>query len=565
MMPDQRLSYGKKKIISDNTLAWLMSGLFGIFSGLFLVFGYQLEKYDHIVLDDSNALGIMVCIMAVLTFDVKHIWDAYLRTYQGKKFLGFIDLNAYREKRSKEVVGISFFRDWIILILLYIPVLLAENPGFFVYDAQSELNEVLTRSFSTHHPLLHVLLLGGTIALVHKLTGSFNAGIFVYSFCQMLVITAIFAYVITYLKKKRVGKKVSIFWMLFYGLFPTVVMFVLCSSKDGLFSAFLLLLTAFLLEMTEDVKAFLSDRKKTVFFVIAATLMPCFRHNGFYAYLVFVPFAFIYFRKELKSILPLILVLPVALYLLISTALSGMLSNEGAHHQEMLTVPIMQLVRVYSYEKDTMTLEEIETLQSFIPSENLELYTPRVSDMVKAGFNNDLYEQDSKAFWDLWWKLFTKHPMTYLNAWLLTSYGYWYPPALINVYKGNEVFTFTYDESSYFGYEVELPGTRHSLIPVIDEFYRYISIGSFHKDVPILALLFSPGMMLVVYLFMMLYRLSVRNYAGVLSFLPIILTWLTVILGPTYLVRYVVYLWFALPLLFVKSGTVCTKKDKKQA
>ncbi len=110
-------------------------------------------------------------------------------------------------------------------------------PGFFVYDAADELNEVLTRTFTTHHPLLHVLLLGGTIALFHKLTGSWNIGIFVYLVLQMLVITAIFAYAITYMQKKGIGKKSRVLWVLYYGAFPTIVMYTLCSCKDGLFRA----------------------------------------------------------------------------------------------------------------------------------------------------------------------------------------------------------------------------------------------------------------------------------------------------------------------------------------
>ena len=126
----------------------------------------------------------------------------------------------------------------------------------------------------------------------------------------------------------------------------------------------------------------------------------------------------------------------------------------------------------------------------------------------------------------------------------------------MNVYKGNTVFTFTYDESSYFGYEVEAPGQRQSLIPAIDSFYRYLSIGSFQQDALVLSLLFKPGCMLLIYMFVMFYRLSRKSFGGVLPFLPMALTFGTVLLGPTYLVRYVVYLWTALPLLL--AGNPCT-------
>ncbi|SFC16643.1 DUF6020 family protein [Butyrivibrio sp. YAB3001] len=541
-----------KSVRKVNYLAWVMATVFGVITSFFLVWGYQLEKYDSVNLADKNALILLLCFAAVLTVDAKHVWDGYNNSYKGKKFLGLLDLNKYRLIEAEKAERKEYFFVWILLIVLNIPVLLAEFPGFFVYDAQDELNEVLTRTFSTHHPLLHVLFLGGTIALVHKLVGSWNAGIFCYLFIQMLIITAIFAYVILYLRKRGINKKAGLFWTLFYGLFPTVVMFVLCSSKDGLFAALLTLLTVFLLQMTENTEAFIQDKKRIIAFILTASLMPCFRHNGFYAYLVFLPFAFIYFKKNIKSVLTAALVAPVMVYILISSFLSAAFSSEGTHHQEILTVPIMQMVRVYEYDKDSMTQEEVDTLKAFIPEENLNLYSPRVSDMVKVGFNNKLYEESKGTFWRLWFTLFKKHPFVYVNSWFLTSYGYWYPVAKINVYQGTTVFTFTYDESSYFGYEVEQPGERHSLIPVIDSLYRYLSIGSFHKDAPVLALFFSPGVLIIIYLFVLCYRISIRDLAKVVPFIPVMLTWATVLLGPTYLVRYVIYLWFCLPLLFVR-------------
>ena len=151
-------------------------------------------------------------------------------------------------------------------------------------------------------------------------------------------------------------------------------------------------------------------------------------------------------------------------------------------------------------------------------------------------------------------KVFKDHPVAYLNAWMLTSYGYYYPPAVINVYKGNTVFSFTYDESSYFGYEVEPPGVRKSLIPVIDRFYRYLSIGSFQQDATVLHLFFSPGLYLFIYMFVFAYRLSKKRTGQILPFLPMILTFCTVLLGPTYLIRYVLYLWTAIPLLLYNNS-----------
>ena len=534
----------------DNTRAWLMSGLFGILTGAFLTFGYQLEKMDRLDLSDRNFLLVMGMLMLIITLDTRYVWRGYDLALTGRKLFGLFYLPAYTE--TDEPGKRDFLINWGFMILLSIPVFLAEFPGFFVYDAQEELNEVLTRTFTTHHPLLHVLIMGGAVALVHKVTGSWNAGIFIYLFLQMLVITAIFAYTVTFMQRKGIGKKSRILWVLFYGAFPTIVMYTLCSCKDGLFSALLLLLTVFLVQLMQDPKAFTADRKKLVLFILTATLMPMFRHNGFYAYLVFVPFGLIHFRKRLKSLITPMLIAPVVLYLLLSNALSLFCQvSEVTHHQEMLTVPIMQMARVYTYDKDSLDPEDVAVIEAYIPAENLAKYTPRLSDLVKVGFNNELYELSSGDFWRGWKKLGAEHPATYLNAWLLTCYGYLYPPAVINVYKGNSVYTFTYEESSYFGYEVEPPGERKSLFKPLDDLYRYLSLGTFQSDQPVIHLLFSPGLYVILFMYVLAYRISKRNFRGVLPFLPMVLTFGTVLLGPTYLVRYVLYLWLCAPLLQV--------------
>ena len=532
--------------------AWLMSGLFGIITSVFFVFGYQLETADALNLSDQNGLLILAAFIIIVTVDTRHVWRNYDEARNGGKLFGFIKLS--NDVKENEIAIKDFLINWGILVILAMPVFLAEFPGFFVYDAQDELNEVLTRTFTTHHPLLHVLLLGGTIALFHKISGSWNVGIAAYIFLQMLVITAVFAYVVTYLKKKGLDKKIRFLWLAFFGLFPTIVMYTLCSCKDGMFSALLLMVTVLLVQLVEDSRAFLSDKRKVIGFVICAFLMPMFRHNGFYAYLVFIPFALFYFRKEIKLVLVGCLLLPVALYLLCSGLLSAVLAKDAVtHHQEMLTVPIMQLARVYSYDKDSISDDDKAVIESYIPKENLEKYTPRVSDLVKVDFDNAHYEKDKAAFWKVWGKLLVRHPAAYLNAWLLTSYGYWYPPAIINVYKGNSVYSFTYDSSSYFGYEVEPPGERKSLIPVIDELYRYISIGSFQQDSPVMRLFFTPGLYVIIYMFVFAYRLYKRRFDGILPFLPMILTFCTILLGPTYLVRYCLYLWLCLPLLLLST------------
>ena len=122
----------------------------------------------------------------------------------------------------------------LFFLLCWIPVFLAVYPGFFVYDAQDELIQVQTRNFTTHHPLPHVLLLGGVILAVNKLTGSYNAGIAVYTFLQMCLMSGVFTYVVTYMKKCRIKRAFRVAASLLFRLFPgdCYVCTMFCQRRD---------------------------------------------------------------------------------------------------------------------------------------------------------------------------------------------------------------------------------------------------------------------------------------------------------------------------------------------
>lgn len=130
----------------------------------------------------------------------------------------------------------------------------------------------------------------------------------------------------------------------------------------------------------------------------------------------------------------------------------------------------------------------------------------------------------------------------------MNSYGFWYPDTIIDVYSGNTAFTFTYQDSSYFGYEVELPGVRDSKIPWLDEWYRRLSLEVDQEKIPILSMMYSPGCLFWCFAFIFGYEFYRKKYHILIPYLLVLLVWLTVILGPTYLPRYVLIFWFGLPL-----------------
>lgn len=527
---------------------WFLPGLFSFVFALCRTFGRCLDRDGSVPFTHFGLWTRVLLITAAGTFLTRFAWNLLMKP-EGK-----------REKKETEVTGKTFLLTTLILFFCYLPVFFAVYPGFFVYDAQDELMQVVTRNFSTHHPLLHVLLLGGIIQLVHKVSGSYNLGIACYVLFQAAVLSCIFAYGICHLRKEGMGKRKGIVMTLYLGLFPTIVMFVLCSAKDGLFTGMLFLLVLMTRKLVKDPEGFFGEKKYVLLLAGSALLMMLFRHNGFYALLVFaVLFLALHKVTGLTGYLKktvLVFAGILAAYLILNKGLAFALQAQDAGNREMLTVPIQQMARVYAMEGDTLSEEEKSTLTELLPEEALSHYTPKLSDPVKIAFDKEAFESDPGKYLKLWAQIGMKHPFAYLNAWFMTSYGFWYPDTVIDVYRGNTVFTFTYGDSSYFGYEVEQPGERHSFFPALDAFYRWLSLDPTIQRIPVIRWLFSPGALFWVMVFILSCFCDSGQGKKAVPYLIALLTWLTVILGPTYLVRYVVFLWVLLPVLLwdLKSG-----------
>ena len=523
---------------------WLIAGALSFLFTAAMLFGVRLDAVGNVNFKDLSlwiSLPVLTCLFTIL---VRKFWN-FLGGIKDRKdkLAQHIQIPVTSTKTVK-YVGILTF---LFLLICWLPVLLAVYPGFFVYDAQDEWLQVASRTFNTHHPLVHVLLLGGIVCAVHKVTGSYNLGIACYTLIQMMIVAGGFTYLLSFMKKRKVSKVVRIVSLFYFAFFPVIVMFTLCSAKDALFTVALLLLLLSLLDMGSNKEAFFASKKKMFFFIASAAAMMLLRKNGVYAFVVMVPILLIYHKENLKKAGILIAAAFLA-YFLINGGLTAVLRAESGEKQEMLTVPIQQLARTYKFNREVFEPEDIAALHEILPEEALVLYNPKLSDPVKVRFQNNTFSADKSKYVSLWMRIGLKKPLSYINAWLMNSYGFWYPDTVIDVYSGNTVFTFTYGDSSYFGYEVEEPGFRDSKIPWLDEAYRKLALEISQEKIPIYSMLYSPGGIFWGIVFVFAYVLYRKKYHLVIPYLMVLLTWLTVILGPTYLPRYVLIFWFGLPL-----------------
>lgn len=478
-------------------------------------------------------------------------------------------LNKYRstkiEKTNVKPLSLKYFFSRLIgIIICYIPVWLAVWPGFFNYDASEEVHMVFTLRYSQHHPLVHELLLATMLKIGNKIFGNYNAGIALYLGVQMIIVSAFFAYILSTLRRLNVPKWICNLGWAFFALFPTVVMFALCSTKDVYFTVGIVLISVIMIELSRGIY----EKHLYCLFVIGSLALLFFRKNGIYVYPLFLLTFFFAYRKEKSKEKQVFLrrfivigTVCVCVFLIGTYLLAQSLHARKDETAEKLCVPMQQLARVYSEKPEVWNDQEKEVLFSLIPESVLKNYNPKLADNIKVNFLQDNYKADKKKYIELWWNTFKRCPDIYINSFLMNTYGYWYPDTVLSGYEGYQLVDRVYGESSYFAFVTEPPGERHSYIPWLERFYEMISLEVSFQKIPIVSWLFSIGFWLWIYAFIILYIVQTREsdrMKGLLPFVMPILLLMINLLGPIALVRYVLFYFFGAPLI----GLVFSRTNK---
>ncbi len=503
-----------------------------VFSAVFSVCitaGRQLENHGSVSFFHPAALTALIIICTGVFF-VMSIADRHFEK---------ICIHPDNNPEKKEVPKKMFFLTWGAFIVSYIPVLLASWPGFFCYDAETESYEVFTFKYSNHHPIMHELLLGNILRLGNKVFGSYNAGITIFVIMQMIVMSCIFAYLLTTLYRYGAGRIRLIVSFVFLAFFPTVQMFMVCTAKDVLFTGGIILFITLLIRT-------LHEKTSPFLLFISVCMMLFFRNNGIYILPVFCVLVFI-LEKRLRRILP-VMIAGIVFYLIITQALIAFLPVKRGEKGEMLSVPMQQLARVHMLGKDAFTDEDLEILYSMIPEVILENYNPKLADNIKVNFLEDNFKADPGKYASLWVRTFFKKPGLYLDAFGIMTDGYWYLSAPVTGYEGYKVGNELYGESAYFQFMIETPGTSEPLLKGLNGFYKSLSLDIKWQRIPVLSLILLPSFYIWLFAF---------SYAGILKekknafrtvfWIPALL-FLTMLLGPIALVRYALPFYLMVPV-----------------
>ena len=396
-------------------------------------------------------------------------------------------------------------------------------------------------TLSNHHPVLHTAIIG-VMMQIGALIGNYNIGVMLFSILQMLATSAIFAYSVYYMSKKNVPVILRLIALIYYAFYPVHSMYSITMWKDIPFALCMLLFTISLTELIENKEAFFKSKKKLILFTITMILVILFRNNGIYVVILTMPFILVFARKYYKKVLIIFLIV-ILFYSVIWKGIAFKIFNvqEGSM-VEALSIPMQQIARVVSSKKDQLTEEEKEQIRKFWPKDNLdEIYNPRLSDNVKFSVDAKQIEENKMEFISLWFKLFIKYPITYVESFLCNCYGYWYPEA------SNWIIARHLEGDSLPDAEsLNLKET-----PVIEgKIIKKLGNLTEERKIPILSMVFSIGFAMWLVFIQLAYIIYKKKYKLLIIYIPILALWLTNLASPVFCeFRYIYSLFTCLPIL----------------
>lgn len=299
------------------------------------------------------------------------------------------------------------------------------------WDAYYQMEQALGyRTLTDHWPVASTMIMGGFIKIGDLLCNSVSIGLFTLVIFQAIICIAIFAYSISFLKKRNAPKLILLmltFWIGFSPIFPGFLTSVI---KDTLFSASVTLSVILVSEIIIYKK---TETKLIVITCIVLFLVTILRNNGIYIIIFWAVSIFVYSIKHNMHTykkLMIAMLIPGIIYILYSQYL---LYGLGIQHEnkskETFSIPFQQTARYLKYYPEDISEKEKDIIAQVLDINLIaEGYNPLLSDPVKDTFHcQDM--KDLKNYFIVWSKMFIRHPNIYFDAVLCNTYGFFVPDA----------------------------------------------------------------------------------------------------------------------------------------
>lgn len=397
-------------VIKDNYKSALIIGL--LFS-LIDIAGERLVKYDSLEIHSILTLKNVPIFITTFAFyfvitDAVLYFFTWIKTLQSRNF-----------RWNYGVIAVLLFSLWgIWYILMW--------PGVVTYDSYNQIAQAMGWvALADNNPMFHTMLMACVIRPIYFLTKSMDFAIAGWILFSLLVYLLIVLYSIKTITTLISNKLVMIFVVLFYGVNPLVGFYNVVMWKDIWIANFTILFTVSSINYLYRKR---NDLQTIVVSIIATMGVLYFKGTGIIivgcSLLVFL----LWYRKKAIRF-ALILFACIVVYrssIVIATQCFDVQKHNSA---DALTIVWQPFARIIKEHKTELPEETLNELKEFIDVDSVEnLYDSKIVDAVRNNcIHCDLFKKNIGRYMRLYMELALEYPMTYLDAVLTSSYGYWYP------------------------------------------------------------------------------------------------------------------------------------------
>lgn len=514
----------------------------GILSFLYssiLIIGTQLDLSNMIIYNLKTIVSL-ICLPFFIFILVYRLFSFF---------------NNYKVQKSETKLSIKSIKllTFCGILIPWFLGFLALFPGIYGYDAGFQFMQfdIENAYITSHFSILYSYLFYTILNIGKIIFNSYQIGFAIYSFLQMLFLTFVSYKICYYLYNKFKSFKVLIFSICLFALSPFNMILALSSCQDAIFAGLFALIILFTLQMIENNKTFWSNWKNSLIYFILVFLLCAIRNNGLYAFIFIIPFYAIC-SKENRLKFILLSFLTICIFFVYKGPFHNLLEiKKGNSIQEMSSVIVQQIGRVYCYKRDTLTENEKEYILTLIPEESLEKYqyTPCISDNLKVSLNSDFLKSDYKKFIKTYISIGIKNPKTYLEAFLLNNIGSWYPN---KTYPDSRMYH-PYAEYEMLDAKMWNPDyiiiERTSLFPIYEKVLNVFVNKSQWNKIPLVSTLLSTGTYFCIFLFVIFKIFYNKRFKYLIPLSLIFGLYMTVFLAPVSLYRYIYPIILCIPLL----------------
>ncbi|MBR6088315.1 MAG: hypothetical protein IKP86_00180 [Anaerolineaceae bacterium] len=347
----------------------------------------------------------------------------------------FLDGTAKKPVRGRYSVLLfekhSFLLPLVIILVFWLPYLIAFYPGFVPSDGLKQLNNFFgSGNFTDNHPAFSSMMMGWAMQLGRGL-GSDNLGVFLFTGPQMLVNALVMAACFPLFKELKSPVRMRKLTLAGFALIPVWPNYSYSLLKDSYYMAMILLFVIHMIRILSDPEKYFAGRANPILLSAALCLMMLVRHEGQYVGgLIFLTlFTLPAPRRHWKKLLPVLLI-PLCVTTVFNRVIRPALNIDDSPAREALTMPIRQTSAVVAKMEDSLTDEESAVLHELFEYDNIaELFPVSLenADPLKGQFDPWASRDALLRYLKVWAALGVKHPLTYLNVFLCSNTRYYDP------------------------------------------------------------------------------------------------------------------------------------------